>query len=332
MRYGLRLAALALVSMAVAPEWARADALSDCRTATSPQARLAACSEVIGGAYTGEQKAIAYRNRGRARTEAGALDAAIADLGEAIRLAPGDVQAYLYRAQARMGRGDTDGAIADYGEAIRLRPTLAAGFTGRGHAHLVKRDGKSAVADFSEAIRLEPKSPSALNNRGLAHRMAGDTAAAINDFTAAIALNPIYAIAYTNRGYAHEAAGRKTDAAEDFSRALLVDSSLTGARDGLARLGMADALRAEVAKVVADGKALVETHCSGCHATGVQGESRNPKAPPFRTLHQRHPSQSLREPLTRGIAAPHDEMPKFRLPDVDVDKIVAYINSLEVRR
>jgi len=39
--------------------------------------------------------------------------------------------------------------------------------------------------------------------------------------------------------------------------------------------------------------------------------------------------QALREPLTRGIAAPHDEMPKFRLPDADVDKIVAYINSLE---
>lgn len=327
MRRGLRLAAPALVWMAVAPLPALADALSDCRTASRPEARLAACSEVIGGAYSAEQKAIAYRNRGRARTEAGALDAAIADLGEAIRLAPGDVQAYLYRAQARMGRGDSDGAIADYGEAIRLRPNQAMGFTGRGHAHLVKRDGTAAVADFTEAIRLDPKSASALNNRGLAHRLAGNEAAAIDDFTAAITLNPIYALAYTNRGYAHEAAGRKREASIDYARALLLDSSLTGARDGLSRVGEAGELGAEVAKAVGDGKALVESHCSGCHATGPQGESRNPKAPPFRTLHQRHPSQSLREPLNRGIAAPHDEMPKFRLPDADVDKIMAYINS-----
>ena len=332
MRYKPRLAMLALVSTIAVPATVQADALSDCRSASRPQARLSACSEVIGGAFTGEQKAVAYRNRGRARTEAGALEEAIADLGEAIRLAPGDVQAYLYRAQARIGRGDTDGAIADYGEAIRLRPTMAMGFTGRGHAHLIKRDGKAAIADFSEAIRLDPKSASALNNRGLAHRAAGNEAAAIDDFTAAITLNPIYALAYANRGYAHERAGRKREAAIDYARALLLDSSLTGARDGLARVGEAGELGAEVAKAVGDGKALVEAHCSGCHATGVQGESRHPKAPPFRTLHQRHPWQSLREPLTRGIAAPHDEMPKFRLPDADVDKIVAYINSLEVRR
>lgn len=332
MRYGCRLAALALAAIATLPPAARADALADCRAASRPEARLAACSEVIGGAYSSEQKAVAYRNRGRARTEAGALDAAIADLGEAIRLAPEDVQAYLTRAQARMGRGDSDGAIADYGEAIRLRPSQAMGFTGRGHAHLVKRNAKAAVADFNEAVRLDPKSASALNNRGLAQRMAGNHAAAIDDFTAAITLNPIYALAYTNRGYAHETAGRKREAAVDYARALLLDSSLTGARDGLARVGEAGELGAEVAKAVGDGKVLVEAHCSGCHATGASGESRNPKAPPFRTLHRRHPSQSLREPLTRGIAAPHDEMPKFRLPDADVDKIVAYINSLEVRR
>ena len=55
-------------------------------------------------------------------------------------------------------------------------------------------------------------------------------------------------------------------------------------------------------------------------------------APAFRVLQQRHPVLTLREPLSRGIAAPHDEMPKFALADADVDKIVAYINSLPARR
>jgi hypothetical protein len=39
---------------------------------------------------------------------------------------------------------------------------------------------------------------------------------------------------------------------------------------------------------------------------------------------------SLRKPITRGIAAPHDQMPQFVLSDDDVDMVVAYINSLAV--
>jgi len=42
----------------------------------------------------------------------------------------------------------------------------------------------------------------------------------------------------------------------------------------------------------------------------------------------RHPILALREPLSRGIARPHDEMPKFELSDTEVDTIIAYINSL----
>ena len=60
----------------------------------------------------------------------------------------------------------------------------------------------------------------------------------------------------------------------------------------------------------------------------IPGTSPNPKAPPFRTVSRRHPSLALREPLSRGIAAPHDVMPHFKLSDDDVDMIIAYINSL----
>jgi mono/diheme cytochrome c family protein len=65
-----------------------------------------------------------------------------------------------------------------------------------------------------------------------------------------------------------------------------------------------------------------------CHAVGHSGESPNRKAPPFRSLHARHPSLALREPLSRGIAAPHDEMPRFTLSGPEIGSIVAYINSL----
>lgn len=320
-------ATIALIAFATG---ARAEPVADCRQGRDPALRLAACSAVIAGAsFSLDEKAAAYRHRGNARLDAGALAEAIADLGDAIRLKPADWSAYLIRAQALVRTRDTAGAIADYGEAIRLNPRLGVAYNGRGHAHMVAGATDAAIDDFSKAIALAPDSASALNNRGLAYRKAGKLDAAIDDYTAAINLNPIYAIAYNNRGYALEAKGDRDAARADFRRALLLDPSMTGAKDGLARLGDKAAITAETTRLLEEGKALVEKNCSWCHATGRDGASPNPKAPPFRALHDRHPEQALREPLTRGIAAPHDEMPKFRLPDGDVDKIIAYVNSLQ---
>jgi tetratricopeptide (TPR) repeat protein len=311
---------------------ARADVVDDCRSATSAETQLSACSEVIAsGAFSSTEKAMAFRNRGRARSDAGALDLALADLSEAIRLNPAEGPLYIHRGLVRVRLNDLAGAIADYSETIRLNPKSAIGYNGRGHAHLVGGDEKKAIADFSEAIALNPAGANTYNNRGLAYSKSGEPDRAIEDFTAAITINPIYALAYTNRGYVHEQRGRRQSAIEDFRRALLLDPSLVGARDGLRRLHAESGLIEETVTRIKEGEGLVETHCSGCHAVGRDGASPNPKAPRFRALHLRHPIQALREPLTRAIAAPHDEMPQFALPDAQIDKIVAYINSLSGR-
>jgi mono/diheme cytochrome c family protein len=141
-------------------------------------------------------------------------------------------------------------------------------------------------------------------------------------------MNPVYALAYNNRGYVYESQGRRDDAMADFRAALLLDPSLIGARDGLRRLGIPDAEFAETQHRVEQGRKLVEQNCRACHAIGPTGTSPNKKAPEFRTLHARHPNLALREPLSRGIAAPHDEMPRFTLSGPEIDTIVAYINSL----
>ena len=321
--------AIAWVALSLGTGAAVADPLSDCGQGRSSDVRMRACTEVINGAaYGPDQKAIAYRNRGNARADAGSSAQAVADLSEAIRLRPSDPASHAGRGRARLAVRDVEGAIADYGEALRLAPETPAYHVGRGHARFVKGDTPAAIADFSEAIRLNPKSSSAFNRRGLAYRRSGDLARAIDDYTAAIAINPIYALAYNNRGYVYEAQGRKDDAIADFRAALLLDPSLIGARDGLKRLGAPAAWLAESDGRVQAGKALVEKNCSGCHAVGAKGASANAKAPEFRTLHARHPSLALREPLSRGIAAPHDEMPKFTLSGAEIDSIVAYINSL----
>ena len=156
----------------------------------------------------------------------------------------------------------------------------------------------------------------------------GDLEKAIADYSAAIQLNPVYALAYNNRGYVYEARGDKRAAAADFRRALALDPALVGAKNGLKRLGEPEAVAAESDKLIAQGKVLAEKNCAWCHAIGPTGDSPNSRAPRWRDLSNRHPVLALREPLTRGIARPHDEMPKFELSDQEIDTIVAYINSL----
>lgn len=316
----------------VTAQHVRADAVLDCARGRDGAARIRACGEVIKGAqFATEQKAAAFRNRAHQRSNAGALEQAIADYTEAIKLEPGNAGAYAGRANARLTSGDLAGAVTDYDAALKIAPQSASSamyLNGRGHARLVNGQTELAIADFTEAIRLNPKSAAALNNRALAYRKKGDLALAVQDYTAAIGINPIYATAYNNRAYVLEQMGRKAEAADDYRKALLIDRSLAGASQGLARLKAVGGLEAESRKLAADGKALVEQHCARCHATGRTGVSPKLGAPEFRNIARRHPVQALREPLTRGIAAPHDEMPKFTLGDQDIDGIVAYINSL----
>lgn len=325
-----RLAFFLVIALGAAPAVAQqSDPAEVCARARDLAQRVKACSDLLRvPTATGEQKALAYRIRGLARAEAGAFDEAIADLTEAIRIAPGDTAAFAGRAHARLAKGQADGAIADFTSAAKLAPQRTAPIIGRGHAHLVKGDADAAIADFTEAIRLQPSNATAHNNRGLAWRRKGDNDKAILDFTKAIELNPIYALAYNNRGYAYEAKSMRVEAIADFGRAFQLDGSLVGATAGLRRLNATGEPLKESDRLVAEGKALVERHCARCHAVGMNGLSPNPKAPEFRTMQQRHPVQALREPLTRAIAAPHDEMPKFALPDADIDKVAAYLNSL----
>jgi cytochrome c len=81
---------------------------------------------------------------------------------------------------------------------------------------------------------------------------------------------------------------------------------------------------------VVRGRAFAEQNCGSCHAVGPLGESPNPKAPPFRTLHERYPVENLSEALAEGIRTGHKEMPQFDALDTEqIDDLIAYLKSLE---
>jgi tetratricopeptide (TPR) repeat protein len=292
-----------------------------------------ACSELIAQARRPKPKdwqelALIYRRRGSAYLETGKHAEAMADFSEAIRFKPGYALAYYERGQVALALRKHEMAIEDYGTAILHNPRYAPSYIARGYVRLIVDDVDGAIADYSRLIQLEPKNAVALNNRGLALSKKGELDKALADYSAAITINPHYALAYNNRGYGYEAKGKKSEAQADFTKALSIDPTLSGAAAGLKRLGASATATARSGKLVNAGRKLVETNCVTCHATGAKGASPKEKAPPFRAIHNRYPILTLRDPVSRGIAYPHREMPKFTFSGEQIDTIIAFINSL----
>ncbi|MEG6509842.1 cytochrome c [Methyloligella sp. 2.7D] len=88
--------------------------------------------------------------------------------------------------------------------------------------------------------------------------------------------------------------------------------------------GLAHADEAAVAR----GQAFVESHCARCHAIGPEGESPMAEAPPFRTLKQHYPVDSLAEALAEGIVTGHPDMPPFELDPHQINDIILYLDTL----
>ncbi len=83
---------------------------------------------------------------------------------------------------------------------------------------------------------------------------------------------------------------------------------------------------------VAEGRRLAELHCAGCHAIGAAGESRHPVAPPFRELSRNYPVNQLEEAFAEGILVGHRDMPEFRFEPDQIDDLVGYLQSIQVRQ
>ncbi|MCB9455794.1 MAG: tetratricopeptide repeat protein [Anaerolineaceae bacterium] len=166
--------------------------------------------------------AIAYNNRGLARSNKGDLDGAISDYTQSIELKNPNLHLpYNNRGNARYNKGDLDGAISDYNEAIRLNPQYAEAYNNRGNALKSKDNLDGAISDYTQSIELKnPELHLPYNNRGNARYNKGDLDGAISDFNEAIRLNPRYAEAFRNRGVVYKDKGDLSQANADFQRCI----------------------------------------------------------------------------------------------------------------
>ena len=75
----------------------------------------------------------------------------------------------------------------------------------------------------------------------------------------------------------------------------------------------------------AHGKALAELNCGRCHAVGLEGESTHKIAPPFWTMSERRPVESIAEMLLKQTSPDNSDMPHFKITAKQADDIAAWI-------
>lgn len=80
---------------------------------------------------------------------------------------------------------------------------------------------------------------------------------------------------------------------------------------------------------VARGREFVRQNCARCHSVESTGESPHAKAPPFRTIGQKYPIESLAEAFAEGIVAGHKDMPVFEFAPWQIREVLGYIESIQ---
>jgi clan AA aspartic protease (TIGR02281 family) len=128
-------------------------------------------------------------NGGRVFTYAaapGSGDVAANESGTSARA----VSDYALSGQAHLSRGEPKAAIADLGEAIRLAPGEAAYYVDRAGAYKADQQPDAALTDLNKALSLDPKNVDALVMRAELRQRRNDRAGATSDAMAASAIAP----------------------------------------------------------------------------------------------------------------------------------------------
>lgn len=77
------------------------------------------------------------------------------------------------------------------------------------------------------------------------------------------------------------------------------------------------------------GKNYALTNCARCHSIDHVTQSPLKIAPPFRTLHERYPVETLAEAFAEGIYTGHPTMPAFTLEPDQIHDLLSYLKTLE---
>ena len=150
---------LVILALCATPAKAQDTDTRQCEAAQAiaSDARIAACTRLLEAAKAGSNaRAMALTNRAWPYSLLRRFDLAIADLDEALRLAPNSAVILNDRAFARLRMGQLEAALADYDAALRIDPATVFSLFGRGLVRARQGDKEAAQRDFDAARRLQP--------------------------------------------------------------------------------------------------------------------------------------------------------------------------------
>jgi len=145
---------LALPGLALAQQ---DDARARCQSGEGGFAmQVAACSEVLDGQPDAATRLNALVRRAGAHFRNGKSDDAIADISQAIALAPDNATVYRARGMMRNARLEYELALADLDRALELAPGDTGALRHRAHAYQALGQNARAVADLNAILAKDP--------------------------------------------------------------------------------------------------------------------------------------------------------------------------------
>jgi tetratricopeptide (TPR) repeat protein len=176
---------------------------------------------------------VAYK-QGKALSDSGEANKALALYSEAVRLNPELAAAYFERGKLQTKNRDYNGAVGDFNLAIQKGLTTASVFDERGMAYCKARQYDWAIADHAEAIRRQPTLALAYVHRADAWNQKGGPIGsqsagferATADCNEAIRLDPNLPAAYACRGDAFIRLRQYDRGIADCNEAIRLDPNL----------------------------------------------------------------------------------------------------------
>ena len=187
-----------------------------------------------------DPKSAAVRTRALLYLSLDEPDRALPDLNQVIANDGSDAVAWADRGVAKSRLGDFAGAIGDCTRAIEIAPTTA-NYINRGNAFATLHRADEALADFNMGLQRDPNNIPALLGRANAKYMSRRLAASLDDYTRVIEADPRNALAYFKRGNIHFDRKEYASAFNDYSESLMLDPNqpavLLNRANTAARLG-----------------------------------------------------------------------------------------------
>jgi tetratricopeptide (TPR) repeat protein len=210
-----------------------------------------------------------YLNRAGIYENQKDYDKAIADYGSVIAADPKNELAYRLRASAYYyDKADMTLALADINEALRIAPKSVQSLTLRGQIYIRQKSIEDAMTDLTAAIRIDPDYGLAWFYRANAHYIRGRLDESLSDFARALEIRPDDYSANYNRGQIYKTQKKFDLAIIEFNKIPATEPSYQQARtelDAIGKIVGAQQLAARLHIVDRPFKPLFDPHAETIH-------------------------------------------------------------------